>query len=30
MIHEEDEVNENAYSVVALWNWERRNYFIID
>lgn len=24
----EDEVNENAYSIVAHWNWERRNYFI--
>lgn len=25
---EEDEASENAYSIVALWNWERRNYFI--
>lgn len=25
---EEDEVSENAYSIVALWNWERRNFFI--
>lgn len=26
--NEEDEVSENAYSIVALWNWECRNYFI--
>lgn len=25
---EEKEINENAYSVVAYWNWERENYFI--
>jgi len=25
---EEDEASENAYSIVALWYWERRNYFI--
>lgn len=25
---EEDEASENAYSIVALWNWERRNYYI--
>lgn len=25
---EEDEASENAYSIIALWNWERRNYFI--
>lgn len=25
---EEAEASENAYSIVALWNWERRNYFI--
>lgn len=25
---EEDEASENAYSIVALWNWERQNYFI--
>lgn len=27
---EEDEASENAYSIVALWNWERQNYFIKD
>ena len=25
---EEKEIHENAYSVVAYWNWERENYFI--
>ena len=25
---DEKEINENAYSVVAYWNWERENYFI--
>ena len=25
---EEKEIHENAYSVVAYWNWERQNYFI--
>lgn len=25
---EEKEVNEDAYSIVAYWNWERENYFI--
>lgn len=25
---DEEEVSENAYSIIAYWNWERRNYFI--
>lgn len=25
---EEKEVSEDAYSIVAYWNWERQNYFI--
>lgn len=25
---DEKEIHENAYSVVAYWNWERENYFI--
>ncbi len=31
LIHVDDEdekADENAYSIVAYWNWERRNYFI--
>ncbi|MEZ0116531.1 UNVERIFIED_ORG: plasmid rolling circle replication initiator protein Rep [Heyndrickxia coagulans] len=27
---DEDEACENAYSIIAYWNWERRNYFIKD
>jgi plasmid rolling circle replication initiator protein Rep len=25
---EDEEVNEEAYSIIAFWNWERQNYFI--
>lgn len=25
---EESEISEDAYSIVAIWNWERQNYFI--
>lgn len=31
LIHTDDEeskTSEDAYSIVAIWNWERRNYFI--
>lgn len=31
LVHTDDkerEANEDAYSIVAIWNWERRNYFI--
>lgn len=27
---EEEEIDENAYSIVAVWNWERQNYYIKD
>jgi plasmid rolling circle replication initiator protein Rep len=25
---DEEKANEDGYSIVAIWNWERRNYFI--
>lgn len=31
LIYVDDEgkvINENAYTIVAVWNWERKNYFI--
>lgn len=29
LIHtDDDEVIENAYSIIAYWNWERLNYYI--
>lgn len=31
LIHVDDdekEINENAYSVVAYWNWELENYYL--
>jgi len=27
-VDDEKNVDEDAYSIVAVWNWERRNYFI--
>lgn len=26
--NDKDEIEENAYSIVAIWNWERKNYYI--
>ena len=26
---EEKEVDENAYSIIAVWNWQRKNYYIV-
>src|SRR5699024_10413610 len=30
LIHTDDEenVDEDGYSIIAMWNWERKNYFI--
>lgn len=30
LVHTDDEekANEDAYSIIAVWNWERRNYYI--
>lgn len=27
-VDDEDEASQDGYSIVAVWNWERRNYFI--
>lgn len=30
LIHTDDEkeIEEESYSIIAMWNWERENYFI--
>ena len=31
LIHADDEqekADEDGYSIIAMWNWERKNYFI--
>lgn len=27
-VNGEEEVSEDAYSIIAYWNWERQNYFV--
>mgnify|MGYP001945141493 CR=1 FL=1 len=27
-VDEEEEIDEDAYSIIAYWNWERRNYYL--
>ena len=28
MTDDEEKAGEEAFSIIAFWNWERRNYFI--
>ena len=28
MTDDEEKADEEAFSIIAFWNWERRNYFI--